>query len=351
MLASLVGTRPNLIKMSAVHHAASELGVPHVFVNTQQHYDANLSDHILKSLQVTSGGIRMGRHVLDRAPNFAEAILELAEILEELGVNRILVYGDTNSTVLGAFTAYKMNKKIGHVEAGVRSFNYNMPEEINREVVDAISTRLYAPTEKAFDFLKSQNKESRTLLSGDVALDVYFKHSAKNLNFSESRQGLVVTLHRPSNVDDPNRFREILDNIRLVDMQVKIITHPRWLNRLQIPSFEAAKTHELFRGLDLLPPQDTLQLGALLKETSVVLTDSGGIQKDAFFTATPCVTLRSETEWPETLFDSWNVLQQDAKMIKSTVEAQVAKTRMPPNISTFGDGRASFRIIEDIMKI
>jgi UDP-GlcNAc3NAcA epimerase len=343
-IASIVGARPQFIKAAPV---SREIRQHHeeILIHTGQHYDENMSDVFFQVLEIPPPNYNLGVGSSSHARQTADMMRGLEEALEKEQVNLVLVYGDTNSTLAGALVAAKMGVPLGHVEAGLRSFNRKMPEEINRVVADHLSTLLFAPTETAIENLSREGITRGVHLVGDVMYDVAL-HSAQAARSREivSKLGLrageylLVTLHRPQNVDDRGTLASIVEALVQAGRPAVFPVHPRTRKNL-----EAFGLWDRLRAkVQAIDPVDYLDFLALLMSAGKVVTDSGGVQKEAYFFGIPCVTIRDETEWIETLEDGWNALVgTDTEDIVDAIERfNPAGTKS----KSFGDGHAAERI-------
>lgn len=306
---TVVGARPQFIKAAVVSHALKEAGLNEEIVHTGQHYDADMSDVFFGELGIPAPThnleVGSGSHAVQTG-----AMMTGLEALVS-GTSRpdmIMVYGDTNSTVAAAMVAAKASIPLAHVEAGLRSFNRAMPEEINRIVTDRLSDWLFCPTQTAVDHLASEGMTDGVVLSGDVMLDAtrFFAARAAEQRplstLTELAPGSyhLATVHRAENTDDPVRLAAIFDTLGKLDVPVLLPLHPR--TRQKVASMDLAPT------IHILPPVSYLSMLSLITGSRSVLTDSGGLQKETVWLGKPCVTLRDETEWVETLERGWNVL-------------------------------------------
>jgi len=346
MLVSVVGTRPNLIKAYAFSKSAEKLGIEHCVIDTNQHFDDVMSNKLFEDSKFFAGFTNLNINTIDNPERLTSAILSISEELTKLNPHGVLVYGDTNSTLAGALACKFSKIKVGHVEAGLRSYNQTMPEEINRVCVDALSDYLFAPTLNALNTLRAEGSTKRASFVGDLMFDLYLD-TRKQLNLNSVRHGVILTLHRPSNVDDPIRLSLILKLVNELDEPVKILTHPRLKKRMLANDMDPNS----FSNLSFIEPLPYVEMLQLLHDSEIVLTDSGGLQKDAFFTNTPCVTLRNETEWPETIVDGQNRLVTEISDLASVIEIQ--KKSLVSSIkhtdALFGNGAAGTAIIEQMM--
>ncbi len=311
---SVVGARPQLVKLAAVSRAFVGTGHEHLILHTGQHYDAELSDVFFSGLGIPAPDIHLGVGSGSHGAQTGAVLSALDPLLVEHRPDWVLVYGDTNSTLAGAVAAVKLHIGVAHLEAGLRSFNRRMPEEHNRVLTDHAADLLLAPTQQAMTHLANEGLGARSRLVGDVMTDICWAvrdavqtgaHPAPDLprGIDPTRPYVVATLHRPDNTDDPETLRRLVTALSRIPAQVALLAHPRLV----------ARANEF--GLDLgigairvgAPLPYAGLVGAVLGSVGVV-TDSGGLQKEAFLLGRPCTTLRTETEWVETLDDGWNVL-------------------------------------------
>lgn len=368
-IVSIVGARPQFIKLApvsrAMQKASAESGVEidDVIVHTGQHYDAAMSDVFFDELKIP----RPARHLdIGSASHGAQTgrMLEAIEVvLEETAPDMVVIYGDTNSTLAGALAASKLHIPIAHIEAGLRSFNREMPEEINRIVSDHVSDLLLAPTATAMRNLEDENLTGRAVNTGDVMLDaVQFnlrlaEESSDILNklAIESEAYAVATLHRPVNTDAGALIR-VLDTLsEIAEKKLPVIfpAHPRTVAMLEKESSQWSKSDRL----QLIEPLGYLDMLKVLRHARLALTDSGGLQKEALFVNTPCVTLREETEWPETIEAGGNVLTgSDREKVLSAIDAWLDGGRSgsvgsESAAAPFGDGSAAEKIVDELIEL
>lgn len=351
---TVVGARPQFIKAAAVSRtirADFADTVEEVLVHTGQHYDENMSGVFFDELEVAKP-----RHNLEISGGSHGAMtgrmLESVErVIQEEAPDWLLIYGDTNSTLAGALAAAKLNVPVAHVEAGLRSFNMRMPEEVNRILADRVSNLLFCPTETAVQNLKGEGITAGVHQVGDVMYDValFYRDIARARSTIQITLGLdgrkfvLATCHRAENTDNPERLEQILKGLALVarDKPVILPLHPRTRKIIEQRNLE----HHL-AGLTILEPLSFLDMVALEQAAYVILTDSGGVQKEAFFYGVPCVTMRDETEWVETVHLGWNTLV--GASAERIVDA-VARAGRPAHAQTpYGDGRAAHAIVSII---
>ncbi|MBI1978252.1 MAG: UDP-N-acetylglucosamine 2-epimerase (non-hydrolyzing) [Candidatus Omnitrophica bacterium] len=308
---TVVGARPQFIKFGPVFRALRKVAVE-ILVHTGQHYDANMSDIFFRDLDLPEPDYHLGVGSGSHGAQTGEMLKGIEVVLLKEKPDYVFVYGDTNSTLAGALAAAKLHIPIGHVEAGLRSFNRKMPEEVNRVVTDHLSNLLFCPTEAAIQNLEREGIQEGVYRVGDVMFDsvLYFGERAKERSeiLNELKLGpkayALATIHRAENTDDSERFQSIfeaLDTIAEKELPVVIPLHPR--SRKQMNALGLS-----FPNLRVLEPVSYLDMLRLEQEARVILTDSGGVQKEAYFFQVPCITLRDETEWVETVETGWNVL-------------------------------------------
>mgnify|MGYP003625683663 CR=1 FL=1 len=352
---TVVGARPQFIKAAAVSRrltAPQFAGVEEVLVHTGQHYDDNMSGAFFAELSIPEPAINLGIGSSGHAQQTGRTMEAIEPIVADVAPDLILVYGDTNSTLAAALVAAKAPVPLAHVEAGLRSYRTGMPEEVNRVVTDRLSELLFCPTERAVTNLKSEGRTDDVHLVGDVMFDV-FCFAADKADVSALPHGIapggyvLATMHRQENTDDPARLQAIasaLDAIA-VDLPVVLPLHPRTRAALER---SGCALHKIVP----IDPQPYGSMMALLRNAALMVTDSGGLQKEAFFARTPCVTLRDETEWIETLEVGWNRLASPADGKDHLVAALRGALEMPPRgepPAFYGDGDAAGHILERIL--
>jgi len=348
-IVSVVGARPQFVKLAPIHHAARAAGIEHVIVHTGQHYDPLLSDVFFDDLGIGAPDIHLGVGSGSHGVQTGAMLAALDSVFDAQAPDWVLVYGDTNSTVAAALSAVKMHLPVAHLEAGLRSFNRRMPEEHNRVMTDHAADLLLAPTRVAVDHLAAEGLAARTALVGDVMTDVLFKvrdEVAARPSPLVGELGLgdggyyVATVHRAENTDAPERLAEVADALSRLDKPVILLAHPR------VVAKAAAHGVSLNRGsLVSHAPLAYPELIASVVHSAGVVTDSGGLQKEAFLLRVACTTVRTETEWVETVDLGWNVLANSAAEIAAGVtRARPADTTAAP----YGDGRAAERVVRTL---
>ncbi len=342
----IVGARPQFIKAFAV---SRELRPDHdeILVHTGQHYDEELSDVFFDELGIPEPDYNLGVGSDAHGRQTAAMLEGIEEIIETEEPDIVLLYGDTNSTLAGAIAASKTDPIIAHVEAGLRSYNREMPEEINRILTDHASDLLFPPSESAADTLEQEGITEGVHVVGDVMYDaiLWARDVAEDESDVLERVGveesefILSTVHRAGNTDDPDRLESIINALSNAPLPVVLPVHPRTENRLREHELLEQATSEI----EVIDPVSYLDFVRLIDASERVATDSGGVQKEAFYLDTPCVTMREETEWIETVNSGWNVLV-------GTDQEQIAKEiRMNRSIeqkpTPYGDGNAAAKIV------
>jgi UDP-GlcNAc3NAcA epimerase len=347
---SVVGNRPQFIKSAPLSLALRDHGVEEVVLHTGQHYDRELSDVFFAELGLDPPAYRLDAGSGSHAEQVARMLPGIERAALEERPDWVVVFGDTNSTLAGALAAAKAGFGVAHVEAGLRSFDLTMPEELNRMVVDRLSALLLCPTEVAVTNLQREGIVDGVRVVGDVMLDANLRLApiARERSQALAEAGVeaggyaLVTLHREANVQGPTLDR-IAAALRRLEEPVVFPAHPRTAAALRVGGIDLG-TH-----VRVLPPVGYLDFSALASQARVVLTDSGGVQKEAYWYGVPCVTLRENTEWVETVEFGWNRLAgSDPDRIVQAVRAAAAPGEHPP---LYGDGRAADSIADLICTI
>ena len=347
---SIVGARPQFVKLAPVAAAFRETGaIEHVIVHTGQHYDAQLSDVFFADLEIPSPDVHLGVGSGSHGEQTGAMLAALDPIIDAQQPDWVLVYGDTNSTVAGALAAVKLHVPVAHLEAGLRSFNRRMPEEHNRVLTDHAADLLLPPTEVALAHLEREGLGDRSVVVGDVMTDVCFRvRDAVTATPPEMPDDvdatgdyLVATIHRAENTDDPRRLAAIVTALQQLPVPVVLLAHPRLVARAAEHGIELADG-----SLRPARPLAYPQMVSLVHRSRGVVTDSGGLQKEAFLLDVPCTTLRTETEWVETLEGGWNVLDPDLALVR---EVAVRSVPSGPKAQPYGDGRAAQRVARELL--
>ncbi|MFV2049833.1 non-hydrolyzing UDP-N-acetylglucosamine 2-epimerase [Metabacillus sp. YM-086] len=346
-IVTILGARPQFIKAGPV---SREIRKQHteIIIHTGQHYDANMSDIFFEELNIPKPDYHLNVGSGSHGVQTANMLTSIEEIILKEEPDYVLVYGDTNSTLAGALAASKLHIPIVHIEAGLRSFNKKMPEEVNRILTDHVSEFLFCPTDTAVQNLEKENITKNVFNVGDVMYDAVMYNQdiadkstlMNDLGLTE-KEFYLITVHRAENTEDPERMNNILDAFSKVEGTKVWPIHPRTKNKLKSSVIDL----DAIPGLKVIEPIGYLDMLSLEKNAKKILTDSGGVQKEAYFVKTPCVTLRDETEWVETLHQDANILVgADTNKILEAVQAP-CHSDYPP---IFGDGNTSEKIVKMI---
>ncbi len=347
---SVVGARPQFVKAAVLSAELSRRGIEEILVHTGQHYDTSMSDVFFDELRLPKPKYELGVGSAGHGAQTGEMMRRLEPIVLAEAPDWVVVYGDTNSTLAGALVGAKLNVPVAHVEAGLRSFNRTMPEEINRIVTDHVASMLFVPNARAAAQLAAEGILEDIREVGDLMVDLVVSVADTLPTRPEilERFGLtprayaVATIHRAANTDDVATFRRLIAGLHSVDMTVIFPVHPR------TRAIAAANGVGDNDNIIVTPPLRYREMIALMSRASAVFTDSGGMQKEAYVLKVPCITLRDETEWLETLEDGWNVLAgSDPERI-----ARSARRLMPVKQKAhYGHGRAAQLITEGLFAV
>jgi len=342
---SIVGARPQFIKAAPVSRALRGIA-REVLIHTGQHYDAKMSDVFFEELNIPAPDFNLGVGSGAHGWQTGQMLIRIEDVLLREQPDWVLVYGDTNSTLAGALAAVKLHIRIAHVEAGLRSFNRRMPEEWNRVLTDHTADMLFCPTQTAVDNLRLEGIVSGVHLVGDVMCDALRYSASLAANRSDVLAQLRVsphdyvlaTVHRPRNTDDLGRLQAILEALEEIGKNRTVVlpAHPRTDKALSGMGYRPGP------GLLIVPPVGYLDMLLLEQHAWMILTDSGGVQKEAYLFGVPCVTLREETEWMETVEAGWNTLVGANRDEIVRASREFRPLGAPPPL--FGDGHASERI-------
>jgi UDP-GlcNAc3NAcA epimerase len=342
---SIVGARPQFIKAAVVSQALRPQQLE-VLVHTGQHYDYKMSQVFFEELELPAPDINLEVGSGSHGWQTGQILMRLEEILLAQKPDWVLIYGDTNSTLAGALAAAKLNQKVAHVEAGLRSFNRGMPEEINRIVADQLSELLFCPSQTAVDNLAAEGIQRGVHLVGDVMADAlaWARQRAQNRSTVLARLGLsersylLATIHRAENTDDTTRLSNILVAFDALDEPLVLPIHPRTRKVLDSLGYIPAA------HIRLIEPVGYLDMIRLQQGARMILTDSGGIQKEAYWLGVPCVTLREETEWVETVQAGWNILT--GAKTASIIQAVASFNPPAAQPQLYGDGHSAALILK-----
>ena len=376
-IVTIIGARPQFIKaapVSALIRKKYPQRIREILVHTGQHYDRNMSDVFFRQMRIPRPRYHLGTGGGSHGAMTGRMIEKIEQVLQKEKPDWVLVYGDTNSTLAGALAAAKLHIPVAHVEAGLRSFNMKMPEEINRIVTDRISSLLFCPTPRAVRNLKREGITKGVHLSGDVMYDAALQYRGLAKKIPLKRWGLkeksyaFCTIHRQENTENQLNLKEILLACREIGRKIPVVfaIHPRtrkviqhcpglrgllYLKYSEPTTRKATKEKKDHRsGILVLEPIGYLETQRVVMGATAILTDSGGLQKEALFHRTPCITLRNETEWLETVALGWNriVGANEKKILRA------AKNYRPPEINhttIFGDGHAAEKIVAQICNL
>lgn len=348
-IVTIIGARPQFIKASVVSKAILEAdGIEEILVHTGQHFDENMSNIFFEQLGIPRPHYQLDIHGGSHGDMTGRMLIEIEKVLLKEKPDRVMVYGDTNSTLAGALAAAKLHIPVAHVEAGLRSFNMRMPEEVNRILTDQLSDLLLCPTDAAIENLEKEGFLGKTDVTvekvGDVMQDsamLFSTQAVQPIGVNDQRPFILVTLHRAENTDSIDRLSSIvsaLNEIHNTIMPVVMPLHPRTKKVLD--------EYNLTLEVDLIDPVGYLEMIWLLQHCALVLTDSGGVQKEAFFFAKPCVTMRDQTEWVELIDAGVNQLVgANHSLIINAVQESLA-IKVEDENELYGGGTASKRIVE-----
>ena len=344
---TIIGARPQFIKASVVSRALKRSSIKEVVLHTGQHFDQNMSEIFFEQLSIPRPAVQLDIHGGNHGEMTGRMLIEIEKAVLEHKPDRILVYGDTNSTLAGALVAAKLHIPLAHIEAGLRSFNRKMPEEINRIITDQLSDILFCPTEAAVKNLKEEGFDNRSVKIvnvGDVMQDsalLFAEHSFLPKQVEGLQDFILLTLHRAENTDDLSRLSSIVESINELHSSLAPVVFPLHPRTRAVLNQAGLKLN-----CKVIDPVGYLEMIGLMKNCSVVLTDSGGVQKEAFFFGKRCVTLRDQTEWVELVEAGVNKLVGADKSSILEITKSFFKLAVPSDTQLYGGGEASLRIVE-----
>lgn len=358
-IVTILGARPQFIKASVVSKAIAKAdGLTEVLLHTGQHFDEGMSEVFFSELDMPEPAYQLNIHGGSHGAMTGRMLENVERVLIREMPDAVLVYGDTNSTLAGALAAAKLHTPVAHVEAGLRSFNMRMPEEVNRILTDRVSSWLFAPTDEAVGHLTREGIDSAKIINvGDVMYDVALHHGKRADKLGagalerfglSARPYVLVTIHRAENTDDTARLETIVEALIRIASEISTIwpLHPRTRSVLERTGLLA----KLSASVQLTEPQGYLDMVRLERAATVIATDSGGVQKEAFFYGIPCVTLRDETEWMELVAAGWNKLVPPVT-VNDIVEAILsARGMVGEAIKPYGDGDAATRVVRSLFE-
>lgn len=344
MILTIIGARPQFIKAAVVSRALSAAGIAESVVHTGQHYDDAMSGRFLRELKIENIIDNLNCGSGSHATQTAEMMVALESLMiaHAAEIRAVLVYGDTNSSIAAALAASKLQIPVIHVEAGLRSFNRAMPEEINRVLVDHLSDLLFCSSNQGVEQLKREGVDRPVFDVGDVMLDAFETFAPEALHVARPRfidrtPFAIVTIHRPSNTDVSQRLNAIITGLSTTGLQCIWPVHPRLRERM--------KGMDLPSNIQPVEPLSYFEMLASLSACELVVTDSGGLQKETYWAKKPCITARGETEWVETLDGNWNQLWNAEEQ---SLKELIAQKPTQPWKRLYGDGTASARIAQAI---
>lgn len=343
---TIVGARPQFIKAAAVSRAFAKYDdIQELIVHTGQHFDNNMSEIFFQEMEIPKPHYNLDVNGMGHGAMTGQMLEKIEKVLIDEKPDWVLVYGDTNSTIAGALAAAKLHIKIAHVEAGLRSFNMKMPEEVNRILTDRISDILFCPTDTAIENLQAEgygNLTNRIIKSGDVMQDaaIFYTERSRKPNLDLPQEFVLATIHRAENTDDLDRLKSILKSLDKIGETTTVVLplHPRTQKIIDKNNLQYNK-----EVVKIIEPIGYLEMVYLLQNCKIVMTDSGGLQKEAFFFKKPCITLRDETEWVELVQNAYNtIVGADYGKIVSAFENQIYDIDFSKNL--YGGGKASEEI-------
>lgn len=353
---TIIGARPQFIKAATVSRVIMETGgIDEVLVHTGQHFDSNMSDVFFKEMNIPKPNYNLGIGGGNHGEQTGQMLIKIEEVLLKEKPNWVLVYGDTNSTLAGALAAAKLHIPLAHVEAGLRSFNKRMPEEINRILTDHVSDILFTPTLTANTNLSNDGvSKEKVYLVGDVMYDaaLFYSDTAKNNSKIIDEVGarpkafILATVHRAENTDNKEKLLGIFKNLDRVARKHKVLLplHPRTKVALEKVNYNTDESNVQF-----IDPVGYMDMVLLEKQSKLIITDSGGVQKEAFFHRVPCLTLRNETEWVELVDNGFNKLVTNFDLLEEEVENSIKNTVFNGE-ELYGKGDAANKIVKALLE-
>lgn len=352
---TIVGARPQFVKAAALSREIRNYPqLTEIIVHTGQHFDANMSDIFFEEMEIPRPHYNLNINGLSHGAMTGQMLEELEKVMLAEKPDVVLVYGDTNSTIAGALAAKKLHIKVAHVEAGLRSFNMQMPEEVNRILTDRISDWLFCPTDTAMNNLKNEgygNIRCRVIKTGDVMEDAALFYARKAAERSSvagrlnpgGRPFILGTIHRAENTDDPQRLKGIIEALNTLHCSTQVIVplHPR--------TRKLIGQHGLQAEFNVTDPLGYFDMIVLLQTCSLVITDSGGLQKEAFFFGKHCITTREQTEWTELVENGYNTIAGSDTATIVDLAGQKLAEPFPAKINLYGNGQACRNICETLI--
>jgi UDP-GlcNAc3NAcA epimerase len=349
MIAAIVGARPNFVKHAALFPYLPENSI---LIHTGQHYDYEMSKTFFEHLSLPEPDVNLGVREGTDCRQIGNMLIELENYIRKHPIEIVIVYGDTNSSLAGGICSNKLGIRLAHVEAGVRHFNRSVPEENNRVILDHLADILFCPTKKSLQHLSNENCHGKSIFSGDLHYDLFIKYQEKYKNNPKKtirnelpeNDFILATVHRQSNTDIEKHLVSIVDAFLLSEQNILFPIHPR--------TKKALKYYDLWQKVDdcprlkIIEPLNYIEFINALLRAKKVLTDSGGVQKEAFFAGVPCVTLRDYTPWPETKINNWNLVI--ATTTQNILWAIEQTPEEPRQVGEFGKGNAAEIIAQEL---
>ena len=347
-IVTIIGARPQFIKSALVSEKINQIdNFDEIIIHTGQHFDDNMSKIFFQQMNLPKPKYNLNINKMENGLMVKEMIKKIVPILKSEDPDGILVYGDTNSTLAGSLAAVKSNLSIFHIEAGLRSYNKCMQEELNRIVTDYLSALLFCPTENAVKTLENEGVTNGVIFSGDVMYDSYLKFSVKAKaikphSVENKSNYILATIHRQENTDFQHRLTSIFESLNKLNNKLRIIMplHPRTKEKME--------KYNIKTNIEILPPVGYLDMISLLNRSKFVITDSGGLQKEAFFAKKKCIIVREETEWTELIDINVNYLSSPKNLLD--VYDKMSSNTCDFSHKLFGDGKASETIANSIAK-
>lgn len=354
-IVTIIGARPQFIKAAVISRALkNKKEITEIIIHTGQHFDTNMSDIFFEEMEIPKPDYNLNINGLGHGAMTGQMLEKIEEVLVKEKPDWVLVYGDTNSTLAGALAAKKLHTKVAHVEAGLRSFNTKMPEEINRILTDRISDILFCPTETAVKNLQNegyQNMDCKIVNVGDVMQDaaLFYAEKAKQPEAVLPKKFILCTVHRAENTDNPEAFKNIFEVLEEISNKTTVVLplHPRTRIKLTALNYDFNNSK-----IQFIEPVGYLQMVYLLKNCELVMTDSGGLQKEAYFFKKQCLTLREETEWVELVENGFNrICGSDKNKIIVGLKAIINKPQINFKKHLYGNGDAGELIIKHLFEL
>lgn len=345
-IVTILGARPQFVKAAVLSRLIRTGPWSDIFqekiVHTGQHYDDNMSAVFFREMEIPSPEYQLEAGGTTHGKMTGRMLIGLEDILLRENPDLVIVYGDTNTTLAGSLAASKLHIPVAHIEAGMRSYNKQMPEEQNRIIADHLATWLFCPTDKAVENLKAENISNGVHQVGDIMLDahLFYRHKIQNYQskfVSEQTSFVLATLHRQENTEDAMRLLQIVEALNTLPVDIILPLHPRTRKKIDALNILPAK------HIHLTKPLGYLDMLALEKKASCIITDSGGVQKEAYFMHKPCITLRNETEWTETVDCGWNSLVGASKDMIVNAFNNIRTPEHHPDL--YGDGTTAKQIL------